>query len=320
MNETEEDELREDLKFGWRIFETPEVEFYVTHEDEDVYIDEDGDRREEPVYFNDHMDANKAFSELLKEKKENSETEDEAEAEVRREEEEYETDWGSSEVERKIDGFWYLTYQESEPTGEKRRWAVFYPDRDFHLGPDGMLTRRPFWFDSEDEAVEAYEKHLERTEEVGITRRLPLSFVYIVFVLPIKALGALVHALALPARIAWTLMSTQASLFGFTKGGRVPYVAKALVLLTVAAFAFWVDPLLCAFVLLYIVSSIVYWGSPYQPYGSVTRPRWTRRDEDTVTSEPPGSHEESDFEPTTTRQPKTDSDSEAYEEKTDFES
>ena len=140
MKETEEDELREDLKFGWRMFETPEVEFYVTHEDEDVYIDEDGDVREEPVYFNDHMDANTGFSKFLKRRKEEAE-EAESEADIKREEEEYETDWGSSEVERKIDGFWYLTYQESEPTGEERRWAVFYPDRDFHVGPDGMLTR-----------------------------------------------------------------------------------------------------------------------------------------------------------------------------------
>lgn len=317
MNETEEDELREDLKFGWKMFETPETDFYVTHEDEDIYIDEEGDVREEPVYFNDHVDANKGFSKFLKQRKEKEERK-EGEVKVRREED-YETDWGSSEVERKMDGFWYLTYQESEPTGEKRRWAVFYPDRDFHVGPDGMLTRKPFWFDSEDEALEAYEKHLERAEDVGIMRRLPLSFVYVVFILPIKAVGALVHALALPAKLTWTLMSTQSSLFGFTKGGSVPYVAKALVLLTVAAFAFWVDPLLGALVVLYIVSSVVYWGSPYQPYGSITRPKWTRSDEEMVVSEPPGSHEESDFEPmTTTRQPKTDSESEAYEDRTDF--
>lgn len=316
MNETEEDELREDLKFGWSMFETPDMEFYVTHEDEDLYIDEGGDVREEPVYFNDHMDANTGFSKFLKRRKEEAE-ETEGEVEVRREEEEYETDWGSSEVERKIDGFWYLTYQESEPTGEERRWAVFYPDRDFHVGPDGMLTREPFWFGSEEEALEAYEKHLERTKDVGIVRRLPLSFVYVVFVLPIKAVGALVHALALPAKITWTLMSTQASLFGFTGGGRVPYVAKALVLLTLATFAFWVDPLLGALVLLYIVSSVTYWGSPYQPYGSITRPKWTRSDEDMVVSEPPGSHEESDFEPTTsTRTQKAES--EAYEDRTEF--
>lgn len=318
MKETDEDELKKKLKFGWKMFQTPDTEFYVTHKDDDVHIDGDGNVRGGPVYFDDHMDANKGFSKFLKRRREESE-ENEGEVEVRREDEEYKTDWDSSEVERKIDGFWYLTYQESEPTGEERRWAVFYPDGDFHVGPDGMLTRKPFWFDSEDEALEAYERQLERAKDVGITRRLPLSAVYAVFVFPIKALGALVHALALPAKLTWTLMSTQASLFDFTRGGRVPYVAKTLVLLTIAAFSFWVDPLLGALVTVYIVSSIVYWGSPYQPYGPTTRPRWTRRDEDMVTSEPPGSHEESDFEPTTTRQPKTDSESEPYEDRTEFE-
>jgi curved DNA-binding protein CbpA len=282
----EDDELREKLKFGWRIYHTPDHDFYVARDrrdedDENLYIDPEGQVRDKPTYFNRYLEANIGFSRFLKHRKE----EIEESRDRMRVNEEYQEEWGSSEIERKIDGFWYLTYQESEPLGDEKRWAVSCRDKGVYVGPGGALTDEPFWFGSEDDAMEAHEEYLKNADEIGSLRHLGLSLMYGVFILPVKAIELLVKIFFSPVKFVDAVFNTQLRMLSGA-GRRVSYVAEGVVLSGLVLAAFWIHWLLGFFAFLYLGSALVYWTSPYEPSGPMARPRWTRRNREVSTYEP----------------------------------
>lgn len=287
--EDEEDELREELKFGWKIYRTPDHDFYVAREergedngdDENLYIDPEGRIRDEPTYFNRYLEASIGFSRFLKHRKEMKEERGRI-----RVDDEYQEEWGSSEIERKIDGFWYLTYQESKPLGEERRWAVSCRDKGVYVGPGGALTDEPFWFGSEEDAIEAHEEYLKNADEIGSLRHLGLSLMYGVFILPVKAVELLIKIFFFPVKFVDAIFNTQLRMFGGV-GRRVSYVAEGIVLLGLVLAAFWIHWLLGFFAFLYLGAALIYWASPYEPSGPMARPRWIRRNKEISTYEPP---------------------------------
>jgi len=276
-----EDEVEKNLKLGWKIYRTSDMEFYVRHDEEDAYIDTDGRLRKEPFYFNRSIGAITGFSRFLKHRKERlKEKRQGQEDEGAADGEDGEKDtggsdsssraWSSSKVKRRIDGFWHLTYQESEPLGEERRWAVYCRDKHVYVTPDGGVSNDECWFGTKEEAVEAFEKHLKQAGEVG-TVRLPLSLLYYVFVLPVKFVEfVLTLPLCLLGRRDW----------------QVPYVAEGVFLLVLVGVGFLVNWRVGVIALAQLGTALVYWWSPYEAHGPLIRPRWMRRNREVSTYDP----------------------------------
>jgi curved DNA-binding protein CbpA len=65
-----DDEVEKDLKFGWKMYKTSDMEFYVRHDEEEAYIDAEGKLRKETFYFNRSIEASTGFSRFLKHRKE----------------------------------------------------------------------------------------------------------------------------------------------------------------------------------------------------------------------------------------------------------
>lgn len=282
-----EDEIEKDLKFGWKMYRTSDMEFYIRHDDEEAYIDTEGRLRKEPFYFNRSMEASTGFSRFLKHRKErlkekrqkrdgegagdgaegDDEEDDTEDADVDRGSSKA---WSSSQVKRRIDGFWHLTYQESEPLGEKRRWAVYCRDKHVYVTPDGGVSENERWFDTETDALEAFEKHLEQADNVG-SIQLPLTLLYFVFVLPVKFVE---FVLTLPLRLLGK------------RDRQVPYVAEGVFLLILIGVGFLVNWRLGVIALAQLGTALVYWWSPYEAHGPVVRPRWMRRNREVSTYDP----------------------------------
>lgn len=282
-----EDEVEKNLKLGWKMYRTSDMEFYVRHEDEDAYIDAEGRLRKEGFYFNRSIEASTGFSrflkhrkERLKEKRQDVEKESATDGTEDNEETGSTEDtgggggssraWSSSQVERRIDGFWHLTYQESEPLGEKRRWAVYCRDKHVYVTPDGGVSENEWWFETEKGALEAFERHLEQADDVG-SIHLPLTLLYFVFVLPVKFVE---FVLTLPLRLLGR------------RDRQVPYVAEGIFLLILIGVGFLVNWRLGVIAVAQLGTALVYWWSPYEAHGPVVRPRWMRRNREVSTYEP----------------------------------
>lgn len=285
-----EDEVEKDLKFGWKMYRTSDMEFYVRHDEEDAYIDTEGKLRKEPFYFNRSIEASTGFSRFLKHRKERlkekrQERDREGASDGTDGDEEGDTEdgdgsssskaWSSSQVERRIDGFWHLTYQESEPLGEERRWAVYCRDKHVYVTPDGGVSEDEHWFGTEEEALEAFEKHLEQADDVG-SIHLPLTLLYFVFVLPIKFVE---YVLTLPLRLLGR------------RDRQVPYVAEGIFLLILIGVGFLVNWRLGVIAVAQLGTALIYWWSPYEAHGPVVRPRWMRRNREVSTYDPDFSDE-----------------------------
>ncbi len=284
--EEQEYETEKSFKFGWEMRRTPDRDFYVTHDDEDAYIDPEGRITREPTYFNTSMEANIGFSRFLKHRKERLKEKKEKEESRSADDDDTETaddtatagktkssnaGWSSSQVERRIDGFWHLTYQESEPMGEERRWAVYCRDKHVYVAPDGAASKEACWFETKDEALSAFEKHLEQADEVE-TIHLPLTLLYAVFVLPVKFVEM--------------VLRTPFRLLGSGTGRQVPYVAEGIFLFILVGVAFWINWWLGVVAIAQLGTVFVYWSSPYEAHGPAVRPRWMRRNREVHTYDP----------------------------------
>jgi curved DNA-binding protein CbpA len=269
-----DDEVEKDLKFGWKMYKTPDMEFYVGHEKEEAYIDAEGKLRKETFYFNRSIEASTGFSRFLKHRKERLKNERESD-EKEEGDEGGGRNWGSSQIKGRVDGFWHLTYQESEPWGENRRWAVYCRDKHVYVTPEGGVSEDEHWFDTEKEAIEAFEKHLEQAEDAGAIR-LPLTLLYYVFVLPVKFVE---FVLTFPLRLLGE------------RDRQVPYVAEGVFFLILIGVGFLVNWRVGVVAVAQLGTALVYWWSPYEAHGPVVRPRWMRRNREVSTYDPDLSEE-----------------------------
>ncbi len=252
------------LRYGFRILKNEDLDYCVHHPDEDVYVDEMGRPASDPVWFTGELEARTAYARFLKHLKNRVVEGDEEADEHGR--------WSSSETVEKLDGFWRIMKQELEPWGEDVRWTVYCPDQRRYVEGDGSLSKTAVWFSSREDAASAYERHRDEVDDVSWPVDVGLTAIYTVFVLPLKIVEAIVSVLL--------------KIFGREPPTEVPWIAEGVVIAAFAALLLAGYGVVGVLLAMQFVAALVYWGSPYEPEGSMARPRWKRRNTEVRSYDP----------------------------------
>ncbi len=264
IRDRREQEVVEKLRGNWRTLQNDDLDYCVHHPEEDVYVDGRGRLSENPVWFTRELEARTAFARFLKHLK-NRVVEGDEESDER-------GSWSSSETVEKLDGFWRVMKQELEPWGSEERFTVYCSDERRYVASDGGLSKEAEWFSSREAAVDAYESHRRNTDDAPPVIGTALSMMYLVFVLPLKAVEAVV--------------SVSLKVFGREPPREVPWIAEGVIIAALAAFAIAGYGVVGVLLAMQFVAALIYWKSPYEPEGSMARPRWRRRNTEVPSYDP----------------------------------
>lgn len=166
---------------NWYIFRSLETAPHVDGEDTE-YIDYDGSTTREAVGFETKEQAKRAYestvgsvNETRRGRARNSTTSQSKTRSRGRRNEGFSGgtgEWGEVHKGGYIDDLWRLCYQERTDNTEKR-WAVATDTLDDFLRRGGGYQRGEFWFETREEAEEAYRKYIRKAEDVGDPERSP---------------------------------------------------------------------------------------------------------------------------------------------------